>query len=103
MMGLRRKLLAVNGGPGSMVPTKFGNEELGGKFGKGLSRLEVALAAPLSTAFNANGGLRANNVPFPSNLVRFAQMPYPPRRTRALEERGCHAKRTRGSECVCTG
>jgi hypothetical protein len=55
-----------------MVPTKFGNEELGGKFGKGLSRLEVAFAAPLSTAFNANGGLRASNEPFPSKLVRFA-------------------------------
>ena len=55
-----------------MLPTKFGNEELGGKFGKGLSRLAVALAAPFSTAFNANGGLRASNKPFPSKLVRFA-------------------------------
>jgi len=72
MMGLLRKLLPVNGGPGSMVPTKFGNEELGGKFGKGLSRLAVALAAPFSTVVNANGGLRASNEPFPSKLVRFA-------------------------------
>jgi hypothetical protein len=55
-----------------MVPTKFGNKELGGKFGKGLFRLAVVLAAPCSTAFNANGGLRASNEPFPAKLVRFA-------------------------------
>jgi len=72
MMGERRKLFPTNGGPGSMLPTKFGNEELGGKFGKGLSKLAVALGAPLSTAFNANGGLRASNEPFPAKLVRFA-------------------------------
>jgi hypothetical protein len=72
MMGLRRKLLPVKGGPGSIVPTKFGKEELGGKFGKGLCRLAVALAAPFSTAFNAKGGLRASNEPFPEKLVRFA-------------------------------
>ena len=72
MNGVRRKLLPVNGGPGSMLPTKFGNEELGGKFGKGFSRLAVALAAPFSEALNANGGLRASCKPFPAKLVRFA-------------------------------
>ena len=72
MRGDRRNLFPVNGGPGSMVPTKFGNEELAGRFGKGLTRLAVALAAPISTAFNANGGLRAINEPLPSKLVRFA-------------------------------
>ena len=72
MMGLRRKLLAVKGGLGSTVPTKFGNEELGGNFGKGFSRLAVALAAPISAAVNANGGLRASNKPLPAKLVRFA-------------------------------
>jgi hypothetical protein len=55
-----------------MLPTKFGNEELGGKFGKGFSRLAVALAPPFSEAFNANGGLRASCKPFPAKLVRFA-------------------------------
>ena len=34
-MGERRKLFPVNGGPGSVVPMKFGNAEFGGKFGKG--------------------------------------------------------------------
>ena len=72
MLGVRRNLLPVNGGPGSMLATKFGNEELGGKFGKGFSRLAAALAPPVSEAFNAKGGLRASNVPFPSKLVRFA-------------------------------
>ena len=72
MSGLRRKLLPVNGGPGSMVPTKFGNEEFGGKFGRGFSRLAVALAALFSEAINPNGGLRASNKPFPAKLVRFA-------------------------------
>ena len=72
MMGDRRNLFPVNGGPGSMLPTKFGNEEFGGKFGKGFSRLAVALAPPFSAAVNANGGLRASNKPFPAKLVRFA-------------------------------
>ena len=72
MMGDRRNLFPVNGGPGSMLPTKFGNEELGGKFGKGFCRLAVALAPPFSEAFNANGGLRASNKPFAAKLVRFA-------------------------------
>src|ERR1700722_5725639 len=30
-------------------------------------------------------------------------MPYPPRRMMSREERGCHAKPTRGSVCACTG
>jgi hypothetical protein len=55
-----------------MLATKFGNEELGGRFGKGFSRLAFALAPPFSEAFNANGGLRAINKPFPAKLVRFA-------------------------------
>jgi len=71
-MGDRRKLFAVNGGPGSMLPRKFGYEEFGGKFGKGLSMLADALAPPFSEAFNANGGLRASNEPFPSKLMRLA-------------------------------
>jgi len=72
MKGVRGKLAPVNGGPGSMLPTKFGNEELGGRFGKGLARLAVALAPPFSDALNANGGLRASCKPFPAKLVRFA-------------------------------
>ena len=72
MEGDRRNLLAVNGGPGSMLPAKFGNEEFGGKFGKGVSRLAVAFVPPLSEALSANGGLRPSNTPFPSKLVRFA-------------------------------
>ena len=71
-MGERRKLFPVNGGPGSMVPAKFGNAEFGGKFGKGFSKLAVALAAPFSEALNANGGLRASCKPFAAKLVRFA-------------------------------
>jgi hypothetical protein len=55
-----------------MLPTKFGNEEFGGKFGKGFCRLAVALAPPFSEAFNANGGLTASNKPFAAKLVRFA-------------------------------
>src|ERR1700733_5890558 len=57
MMGDRRKLFPVKGGPGSMLPTKFGNEEVGGKFGKGFCRVAVALAPPFSETFNPNGGL----------------------------------------------
>ena len=72
MKGDRRKLFPVNGGPGSMLPTKFGNEELGGRFGKGFARLAAALAPPFSEALNANGGLRASSEPFPAKLVRFA-------------------------------
>src|ERR1700757_4611182 len=98
MVGVPRNLFSVNGGPGSMLPRKFGNEELGGKFGKGFSRLAVALAPPVSVTLNANGGVRACNKPFPAQPVRVAGIPYtPPRRTRSLEERGCHAKPTRGS------
>jgi hypothetical protein len=55
-----------------MLPTKFGNEELGGKFGKGFCRLAVALAPPFNETFNPNGGLRASKKPFPAKLVRFA-------------------------------
>jgi hypothetical protein len=72
MLGDTRNLFPVNGGPGSMLATKLGNEELIGKFGKGFSRLAAALAPPVSEAFNANGGLRASNRPFPAKLVRFA-------------------------------
>jgi hypothetical protein len=39
-----------------MLPKKFGKEEFGGKFGKGFSRLAVALAPPFSATPNANGG-----------------------------------------------
>ena len=56
MTGERRNLFPVNGGLGSMLPTKFGKEEFGGKFGKGFSRLAVALAPPFSATPNANGG-----------------------------------------------
>jgi hypothetical protein len=55
-----------------MLPTKFGNEEFGGKFGKGFSRLAVTLSAPFSEALNAKGGLRASCKPFAAKLVRFA-------------------------------
>src|SRR5246127_3213544 len=97
MVGVPRNLLSVNGGPGSMLPRKFGNEELGGKFGKGFSRPAVALAPAVSVTLNANGGLRASNKPFPAKLVGVAVMAYPARRTKSLEERGCQAKPTRGS------
>ena len=72
MTGDRRNLFPVNGGPGSMVPTKFGKEEFGGKFGKGFSRLAVALAPPVSATPSANGGTTASKMPFPAKLVRFA-------------------------------
>ena len=51
------------------MPTKFGNEELGGKFGKGLSRLEVAFAAPLALLLTAGpawaGGDTTSSLPVP--------------------------------------
>ncbi len=72
MMGVRRKLVPVNGGPGNMLPTKLGNDELGGRFGKGFARLAAALAPPFSEALNANGGLRASCKPFAAKLARFA-------------------------------
>ena len=95
--GDRRNLFPVNGGLGSMLATKFGNEEAGGRFGKGFCRLAAALAPPGSTTLNANGGFRASNKAFPAKLMRFAEMPYPPRRTKSFEENGCHAKPMRGS------
>src|SRR5260370_20506507 len=60
MVGVPRNLFPVNGGPGSMLATKFGNEELGGRYGKGCCRLAAAFAPPVSVAVNANGGVRAS-------------------------------------------
>lgn len=50
MEALRRNAFPVNGGPGSILPTKFGNEEVGGRSGKGSCRLAAALAPPIKTA-----------------------------------------------------
>ena len=72
MEAVRRNLFPVNGGPGSMLATKFGNEEVGGRFGKGFCRLAAALAPLLSAIVNANGGLGASSKPAPAKLVRFA-------------------------------
>jgi len=47
----------VNGGPGSMLATKFGNEEVSGRFGKGFLQASGGVSAPLSPASNTNGGL----------------------------------------------
>jgi hypothetical protein len=71
-MGDRRKLFPVKGGPGSMLPTKSGNAELGGKLGKGFCRLAVALAPPFNETFNPNGGLSASKKPFSAKLARLA-------------------------------
>src|SRR5260370_42252990 len=94
MSGVRRKLLPINGGPGSILPTKFGNEELGGKFGRGFSRLAVALAPPFSEAFNANGGLGGKKKAFSAKMGGCGQMTYTPLRNRPLEETGCPRKPT---------
>src|SRR5258707_15401521 len=88
MSGVRRKLLPINGGPGSILPTKFGNEELGGKFGTGFSRLAVALGPPFSEAFNANGGVRGKKKPIPAQPGGFAQRPLSSLINTRLGERG---------------
>jgi len=72
MVGVPRSLFPVNGGPGSMLATKFGKEELGGRSGKGCCRLAAAFAPPVSVAVNANGGFRASNKPLPAKLARLA-------------------------------
>ena len=72
MVAARRNLFPVNGGPGSMLPTKFGKEEFGGRFGKGFCRLAGALAPPVRTAESVNGGLKINSELFPLKLIRFA-------------------------------
>jgi hypothetical protein len=64
MKVVRRNLFSVNGGPGSMLAAKFGNEEAGGRSGKGFCRLAAALAPPNSETPNVNGGL--GTVPKPS-------------------------------------
>src|SRR5689334_23750028 len=59
MVAVRRNLFPVNGGPGSMLATKLGKEEFGGRLGKGFCRLAAALAPPVRTAESVNGGLRS--------------------------------------------
>src|SRR5260370_41025978 len=86
-----------------MLTRKFGNEEFGGKVGKGLCRVAAALAPPVSETRNVNGGVRASSSPFPARLVRFAEIPYPPRRTKSFEENGRHGKPMRGSGCSSMG
>src|SRR5258705_11655929 len=81
MSGVRRKLLPENGGPGSMLPTKFGNEEFGGKFGKGFWRLAVELAPPFSEAFNAKGGVNPRKKSLPEKQAGMQQRAYPRPRT----------------------
>jgi len=72
MVAVRRNLFPVNGGPASMLATKFGNEELGGRFGKGFCRLAAALAPPVRTAESVNGGEKISSEEFPLKLRRFA-------------------------------
>src|SRR5260370_5031594 len=88
--GVRRKWSPVNGGPGSMLTRKFGNEEFGGKVGKGLCRVAAALAPPVSETRNVNGGVRESSSPFPAKLVRFAEIPYPPLSPKSFEENSPH-------------
>src|SRR5260370_13727874 len=84
--GVRRKWSPVNGGPGSMLTRKFGNEEFGGKVGKGLCRVAAALAPPVSETRNVNGGVRASSSPFSAKMVPIAYIPNPPRITKSFEE-----------------
>src|SRR5258706_16422581 len=86
MVAARGNLFPVNGGPGSMLATKFGKEEVGGRYGKGFCRLAAALAPPSSAASNTNGGLKAISAAFPPKLTRVAEKPYPSRRTKSFEE-----------------
>ena len=72
MLVVRRNLFPLNGGPGSMLATKFGNEEAGGRFGKGFCRLAAALAPAYCEASNVNGGLGTSPMPSPTTLMRFA-------------------------------
>src|SRR5258707_12120262 len=95
MSGVRRKLLPINGGPGSILPTKFGNEELGGKFGRGFSRLAVALAPPFSEAFNANGGVRDSKKQITAEQGRVGEMPNPPQKNKNPRTRGYPPTRQR--------
>ena len=72
MEALRRNAFPRNGGPGSILPTKFGNEAVGGRSGKGCCRLAAALAPPVKTAESVNGGLKVSGTPFPPKLMRLA-------------------------------
>src|SRR5258708_39546737 len=103
MVAARGNLFPVNGGPGSMLATKFGKEEVGGRLGKGFCRLAAALAPPFSAASNTNGGLKVISATFPPKLMGVAEMPYPPRRTQAFEENVCHAEAVPGSGWPRTG
>src|ERR1700752_2198632 len=97
MEALRKNAFPVNGGPGSILPTKFGNEEVGGRSGKGCCRLAAALAPPGKTAESGKGGLKVRGTPFSPQRMRFGKMPYPRRRIKFFEENGAHAKPMRGS------
>src|SRR5258708_36079597 len=97
MVAARGNLFPVNGGPGSMLATKFGKEEVGGRLGKGFCRLAAALAPPSSAASNTNGGVKIPTSTFPPKRMGFAPKPYPPLRTEIFEENGVHAKQTRRS------
>jgi hypothetical protein len=55
-----------------MFATKFGNEEVGGRFGKGFCRLAAALAPPIRTTESVNGGSKSSWEEFPLKLSRFA-------------------------------
>src|SRR5260370_42054369 len=92
MVAARGNLFPVNGGPGSMLATKFGKEEVGGRFGKGLCRLAAALAPPSSAASNTNGGVEVNSATIPSQPMRLRDMREPPRRNKFFEENGAHSK-----------
>src|SRR5260370_4291040 len=96
MAALSRNLFPVNGGPGSMLPMKFGNEEAGGRLGKGFCRLAAALAPPTSEAFNVNGGL-GTSTEIPTKRRRVPDDPNPPRTTRDFYENTCPPPPTRGS------